>query len=37
LALEALENHDVVARDESGAYRFSVPLMRRWVRQHKLE
>ncbi len=34
-ALEALERHDVVARDGEGRVAFTVPLMRRWIRQNK--
>ncbi len=35
-ALEALERHDVVARDAEGRIDFTVPLMRRWIRQNKM-
>lgn len=34
-ALEALERHDVVAGDDAGRMEFTVPLMRRWLRQSK--
>jgi hypothetical protein len=34
-ALDALERHDVVARDAEGRVDFTVPLMRRWIRQNK--
>lgn len=35
VALEALERHDVVASDGEGRVAFTVPLMRRWIRQNK--
>jgi hypothetical protein len=35
-ALEALIRHDVVARDAEGRIDFTVPLMRRWIRQNKI-
>jgi hypothetical protein len=34
-AIQTLESHDVIQRDQEGCHTFTVELMRRWVQQRQ--